>query len=158
MQILESTYHTFPEVLNYLTIELTERSIVANVAETQVTMQKIREMGVKLALDDFGTGYSSLSYLHQFKFDVLKIDKSFISNHKADSGENIILEAIVNLANALGIKTTAEGIETAEQLLSMKALGCNSGQGYFLSRPVEKSVFVGILLDGLAVLNQQTDS
>jgi len=158
MQILESTYHTFPEVLNYLTIELTERSIVANVAETQITMQKIREMGVKLALDDFGTGYSSLSYLHQFKFDVLKIDKSFISNHKADSGENIILEAIVNLANALGIKTTAEGIETAEQLLSMKALGCHSGQGYFLSRPVEKSVFVGILLDGLAVLNQQTDA
>ena len=142
-----------PEVLNYLTIELTERSIVANVAETQVTMQKIREMGVKLALDDFGTGYSSLSYLHQFNFDVLKIDKSFISNHQADSGKNIILEAIVNLANALGIKTTAEGIETAEQLLSMKTLGCNSGQGYFLSRPVEKRVFVSILLDGLAILN-----
>lgn len=158
MQILESTYHTFPEVLNYLTIELTERSIVANVAETQVTMQKIREMGVKLALDDFGTGYSSLSYLHQFNFDVLKIDKSFISNHKADSGENIILEAIVNLANALDIKTTAEGIETAEQLLSMKLLGCNSGQGYFLSRPVEKSVFVSILLDGLAILNEQTNT
>lgn len=149
MQILESTYHTFPEVLNYLTIELTERSIVSNVEETQVTMQKIREMGVKLALDDFGTGYSSLSYLHQFRFDVLKIDKSFVSTHRADSEENIVLEAIINLANALGIKTTAEGIETAEQLVSMKKLACDYGQGYFLSRPVEKSIFEGIFLNGL---------
>jgi diguanylate cyclase (GGDEF)-like protein len=155
MQILESTYHTFPEVLNYLTIELTERSIVSNVEQTQITMQKIRKMGVKLALDDFGTGYSSLSYLHQFNFDVLKIDKSFVINHQADSGKNIILEAIVNLANALGIKTTAEGIETAEQLVLMKKLGCHSGQGYFLSRPVEKSVFIDIFLNGLAMSNEQ---
>lgn len=155
MQILESTYHTFPEVLNYLTIELTERSIVSSVEQTQITMQKIRKMGVKLALDDFGTGYSSLSYLHQFNFDVLKIDKSFVSNHQADSGKNIILEAIVNLANALGIKTTAEGIETAEQLVLMKKLGCHSVQGYFLSKPVAKSVFLDIVLNGLVISDEQ---
>ncbi|WP_412972577.1 EAL domain-containing protein [Glaciecola sp. MF2-115] len=154
MQILESTYHTFPEVLNYLTLELTERSIVSNVEETQVTMQKIREMGVQLALDDFGTGYSSLSYLHQFNFDVLKIDKSFISSNRAKSEENIVLEAIINLAKALGIKTTAEGIETLEQLDSMKKLGCHYGQGYYLSRPVEKDVFEGILLEGIASLDK----
>jgi EAL domain-containing protein (putative c-di-GMP-specific phosphodiesterase class I) len=154
MQILESTYHTFPEVLNYLTLELTERSIVSNVEETQITMQKIREMGVKLALDDFGTGYSSLSYLHQFSFDVLKIDKSFISSNRAKSEENIVLEAIINLSKALGIKTTAEGIETLEQLHSMKKLGCHYGQGYYLSRPVEKDVFEGILLEGIASLDK----
>jgi len=72
MQMLESTYHTFPDALNYLNLELTERSIVSSVEETRKTMHKIREMGVKIALDDFGTGYSSLSYLHQFSFDVLK--------------------------------------------------------------------------------------
>jgi EAL domain-containing protein (putative c-di-GMP-specific phosphodiesterase class I) len=127
---------------------------VSNVEETQITMQKIREMGVKLALDDFGTGYSSLSYLHQFSFDVLKIDKSFISSNRAKSEENIVLEAIINLSKALGIKTTAEGIETLEQLHSMKKLGCHYGQGYYLSRPVEKDVFEGILLEGIASLDK----
>nr|WP_297348223.1 GGDEF domain-containing protein [uncultured Glaciecola sp.] len=155
MQILESTYHTFPEVLNYLTIELTERSIVSNVEQTQITMQKIRKMGVKLALDDFGTGYSSLSYLHQFNFDVLKIEKSFVSNNQEDSRKSIILEAIVNLANALGIKTTAEGIETAEQFMLMKQLGCHSVQGYLLSRPLEKSAFLDIFVNGLAISNER---
>ncbi len=154
MQILESTYHAYPEVLTYLTIELTERCIVSNVEQTQITMQKMREMGVKLALDDFGTGYSSLSYLHQFNFDVLKIDKSFVSEHQSDSAGNIILEAIVNLATALGIKTTAEGIETAEQLVLMKKLGCHSGQGYFLSRPLEKAAFMDFFLNGLAISNE----
>lgn len=155
MHILESTYHTCPEVLNYLTIELTESCIVSNVEQTKVTMQKIRQMGVKLALDDFGTGYSSLSYLHQFNFDVLKIDKSFVSNNQADSGGEIILEAIVNLATALGMKTTAEGIETAEQLVLMKKLGCHSGQGYFLSRPLEKCAFMNFFLNGLAISSEQ---
>jgi diguanylate cyclase (GGDEF)-like protein len=155
MHILESTYHTCPEVLNYLTIELTESCIVSNVEQTKVTMQKIRQMGVKLALDDFGTGYSSLSYLHQFNFDVLKIDKSFVSNNQADSGGEIILEAIVNLATALGMKTTAEGIETAEQLVLMKKLGCHSGQGYFLSRPLEKCAFMDFFLNGLAISSEQ---
>ena len=149
MQILESTYHTFPEALKYLSLELTERSIVSSVDETRKTMGKVREMGVKIALDDFGTGYSSLSYLHQFNFDVLKIDKSFVSNQNADSGENIILEAIVNLANALDIKTTAEGIETIEQLASMKKLRCNAGQGFYLSKPIEEAVFVKVLFDSI---------
>jgi diguanylate cyclase (GGDEF)-like protein len=145
MQILESTYHTFPKALNYLCLELTERSIVSSVDETRKTMLKIREMGVKIALDDFGTGYSSLSYLHQFNFDILKIDKSFVSNQISTSGENVILEAIVNLANPLGMKTTAEGIETEKQLITMKSLGCHSGQGYYLSRPIIESEFTNIL-------------
>lgn len=145
MQILESTFHTFPEVLNFLSLELTERSIVSSVDETRNTMVKIRKMGVRIALDDFGTGYSSLSYLHQFKFDTLKIDKSFVSNQISASGENVILEAIVNLANALGIKTTAEGIETEKQLRAMKDFGCHSGQGYYLSRPIEENEFTNVM-------------
>ena len=156
MQMLESTYHTFPEALNYLSLELTERSIVSSVEETRNTMHKIREMGVKIALDDFGTGYSSLSYLHQFSFDVLKIDKSFVSNQNSDSGENIILEAIINLANALGIKTIAEGIETSEQLTSMKKLGCNAGQGFYLSKPIEEDIFVNILFDSIMLPDART--
>lgn len=149
MQILESTYHTFPEALNYLSLELTERSIVSSVDETRKTIVKIRKMGVKVALDDFGTGYSSLSYLHQFKFDILKIDKSFVNNQISTPNENVILEAIVNLANTLGIKTTAEGIETEKQLDTMKYLGCQSGQGYYLSRPIEENEFINMLEHGL---------
>ncbi|MFT6414504.1 MAG: EAL domain-containing protein (putative c-di-GMP-specific phosphodiesterase class I) [Glaciecola sp.] len=85
----------------------------------------------------------------------MKIDKSFVSNHQGDSGGKIILEAIVNLATALGIKTTAEGIETTEQLVLMKKLGCHSGQGYFLSRPLEKSAFMAFFLKGVAISNEQ---
>ena len=90
-----------------------------------------------LDIDDFGTGYSSLSYLHEFDIDVLKIDRSFIRRMIADDGNFEIVRTIVSLAHSLKLEVTAEGVETEEQLSRLRGLGCEYGQGYYFSRPVE---------------------
>ena len=102
---------------------------------------------MQLAIDDFGTGYSSLSYLHRLPIDSLKIDRSFVSCMTQDSAE--IVRAIVGLAHNLGLDVIAEGVETAEQLEQLKALGCEFGQGYLFSRPVEHAEAEALLLRGL---------
>jgi len=122
-----------------VTLEITEGALMRDAAATVTTLCALRDLGVKLAVDDFGTGYSSLSYLQQFPVHALKIDISFVS--KLDlppaeaHGSVAIVRAIVSLATSLGLKTVAEGIETAEQLSAVTALGCDLGQGYFLGRP-----------------------
>jgi len=88
------------------------------------------------ALDDFGTGYSSLSYLQSFPFDKLKIDRSFIQNLLTRDGATAIVHAITELANALGIETTAEGVEETAQLMELRTHGCSSVQGYLFAEPM----------------------
>ena len=100
-----------------------------------------------VALDDFGTGYSSLSYLHQFSLDYLKIDKSFVDDLNEDCNKVLILDAVVNLAKALKIKTTAEGIETVQQYQKLKEIGCDLGQGYYIAKPLLDNDFKGFLLN-----------
>jgi len=94
---------------------------------------------VRIALDDFGTGYSSLSYLQSFPFDKLKIDRSFIQNLLTRDGATAIVHAITELANALGIETTAEGVEETAQLMELRAHGCSSVQGYLFSEPMSSA-------------------
>ena len=106
----------------------------------------LQSMGIAVALDDFGTGFSSLSYLHQFSLDYLKIDKSFVDDLNEVSNKVLILDAVVNLAKALKIKTTAEGIETAEQYQKLKEIGCDVGQGYHIAKPLFDSDFKQFLL------------
>src|SRR5207302_2943719 len=96
----------------------------------------LRALGVKLAIDDFGTGYSSLSYLHRFPIDTLKIDRSFVTRMSENNENTEIVRTIVVLAQNLGMDVIAEGVETNEQLVILQKLGCENGQGYFFSKPV----------------------
>ena len=123
-----------------LKLEITESSLVEDTQHTTVIIRELKALGIEFSLDDFGTGYSSLSYLHQFPFDTIKIDRSFV-NSVGDNGEKIgIVRAIVSLANNLGMNTIAEGIETDNQLAQLKALRCQYGQGYYLSKPLDKEI------------------
>jgi diguanylate cyclase (GGDEF)-like protein/PAS domain S-box-containing protein len=119
-----------------LRMEITESAIMEHVETASSVLTKLKALGVKLALDDFGKGYSSLSYLHQFPFDTLKLDRSFIARI-GPRGENLeIVRTIVSLAQVLGLDVVAEGVETARQLAQLQDLGCQLGQGYFFSRPL----------------------
>jgi diguanylate cyclase (GGDEF)-like protein/PAS domain S-box-containing protein len=117
-----------------LKMEITESVIMEQVETAPAALARLKSLGVRLAMDDFGKGYSSLSYLHQFPFDTLKIDRSFIARI-GSGGENAeIVRTIVSLANGLGLDVVAEGVETASQLAVLRELGCQFGQGYLLSR------------------------
>ena len=99
-------------------------------------LSELKGLGVQLAIDDFGTGYSSFSYLRRFPVDELKIDKSFIDNIGSSGEDLAIVRTVVELARILQLRTTAEGIETQQQLDLLRELGCDVGQGYFFARPL----------------------
>ena len=108
-----------------------------NVETATRMLTELRELGVQLAMDDFGTGYSSLSNLHRFPINTLKIDRSFIT-HMVENNENAeIVRTISGLAHNLGMDVVAEGVETREQLEILRGLGCQFGQGYFFSKPID---------------------
>ena len=111
-------------------------------------LHSLRSLGVRIALDDFGTGYSSLSYLQSFPFDKLKIDRSFIQNLLTRPGASAIVRAITELASALGMETTAEGVEESAQLDELRLNGCSSVQGFLFSKPISADA-VHRLLDRL---------
>ena len=119
-----------------LEVEITESIFLEGGDATLRLLHGLRSLGVRIALDDFGTGYSSLSYLQSFPFDKLKIDRSFIQNLLTREGAIAIVHAITELANALGIETTAEGVEETAQLMELRAHGCSSVQGYLFSEPM----------------------
>jgi diguanylate cyclase (GGDEF)-like protein/PAS domain S-box-containing protein len=119
-----------------LELEITEAALMQNNDLTLGTLHQLRRLGVRIALDDFGTGYSSLNYLRSFPFDKIKIDRCFIT-HLCDEDESVaIVQAITELARSLHMVTTAEGVETKQQLDAVRALGCNEIQGYLFSRPL----------------------
>jgi diguanylate cyclase (GGDEF)-like protein len=118
-----------------LEIELTEASLIEDLRSANVALTLLRQLGVKAALDDFGTGYSSLAYLNELAFDTLKIDRAFVVNLPTEKSV-AIAKAIIAVANALGKTVVAEGIETQLQHDQLRALGCDLGQGYLLSKPL----------------------
>jgi diguanylate cyclase (GGDEF)-like protein len=123
---------------NRLELEITERVLLRESADTLAILHRLRGLGVRISMDDFGTGYSSLSYLRSFPFDKIKIDKSFVHGLDAgtDDGEaDAIVRAIAGLGRSLGIATTAEGVETVAQLNALVADGCTEMQGYLFSPP-----------------------
>jgi diguanylate cyclase (GGDEF)-like protein len=125
-----------------LQLEITESVLMQNTFATLNTLRQLRDLGVEIALDDFGTGYSSLSYLRSFPFDKIKIDRSFI-NDLANGAEPLALvRAIAGLAKGLSIISTAEGVETQDQLEQLQSVGCTEMQGYLFShaRPAEEIV------------------
>jgi diguanylate cyclase (GGDEF)-like protein len=118
-----------------LEVEITESVLMQNSETTLMILHRLRELGVKISMDDFGTGYSSLSYLRSFPFDKIKIDRCFISGLSSGDDSVAIVLAIAGLAKHLGIPTTAEGVETRQQLQQVKALGCSEIQGFLFSQP-----------------------
>jgi len=119
-----------------LELEITESVLVHNNDENLAILAALKSLGVSIVLDDFGTGYSSLSYLKMFPFDKIKIDRSFVSEFSERSDCAAIVCAVINLARTLNIATTAEGVETREQLQLLRAAGCSTAQGFLLSGPV----------------------
>ncbi|PKO52596.1 MAG: hypothetical protein CVU28_10165, partial [Betaproteobacteria bacterium HGW-Betaproteobacteria-21] len=124
-----------------LELELTE-AVAMNDPQLAITvMDKLFERGVHMSIDDFGTGYSSLSYLKRFKVNKLKIDQSFVRDITVDADDKAIVIAIINLARSLGMRTIAEGVETAGQLDFLRRQGCDEVQGYHFSRPLPPEAF-----------------
>ncbi|MBM3529866.1 MAG: EAL domain-containing protein [Alphaproteobacteria bacterium] len=120
-----------------LELELTESTLLGNVENAEAAMRRLRALGVQLALDDFGTGYSSLLYLRRFPFNRLKIDRSFVLSIEKAADAAAIVHAVVSLGRGLGMKVTAEGVETAEQHLFLRAAGVHCMQGYRFGAPTE---------------------
>jgi diguanylate cyclase (GGDEF)-like protein len=120
-----------------LELEITESAFVQDSKSLGETFERLLALGIRFALDDFGTGYSSLGYLHRFPIAKIKIDRSFVSNIPADGQAMAILRSIRALADGLGIKTIAEGIETQEQAETLRLMGCQDGQGYLFSKPID---------------------
>jgi diguanylate cyclase (GGDEF)-like protein/PAS domain S-box-containing protein len=120
----------------FLELELTESSSMANPEKIVPLMRRLKQMGVKLSIDDFGTGYSSMSYLKRFPVDKLKLDISFVREITTDSDSLAISEAIITMGHSLHLKVIAEGVETEGQLALLASRGCDEMQGYFFSRPL----------------------
>jgi EAL domain-containing protein (putative c-di-GMP-specific phosphodiesterase class I) len=119
-----------------LELELTESVLLGNVDAAEAGMLRLKALGVRLALDDFGTGYSSLLYLRRFPFDKLKIDRSFVRSIEKAADAAAIVHAVVSLGRGLGMKVTAEGVETADQQLFLRAAGVHCMQGYRFGKAV----------------------
>ena len=132
----------------YLTLELTENTIMGNTQDNLNLLHEIKEMGVKLSVDDFGTGYSSLSYLKQLPLDELKIDRSFISGIRSEIDDAPIVTAIVAMAHSLGLRVVMEGIESHQQLKFSSNSGCDEYQGFLFSQPVSSAEFETLLKNG----------
>jgi EAL domain-containing protein (putative c-di-GMP-specific phosphodiesterase class I) len=117
-----------------LEIEITETVMLQETTTTLETLNELRNLGVRIAMDDFGTGYSSLSYLRRFPFNKIKIDQCFIRDLSEENESMAVLRAITGLGLNLGMTTTAEGVETLDQLCRVRAEGCSEVQGFFFSK------------------------
>ena len=135
----------------YLELELTEAAAMDNPEAAVKMMDKLDNLGIRMSIDDFGTGYSSLSYLKRFKVYKLKIDRTFVRDITEDAEDKAIVAAIINMATSLGIRTIAEGVETAGQLGFLRLQGCNEVQGYYFSRPVAAAEFEAYIREAVAI-------
>jgi EAL domain-containing protein (putative c-di-GMP-specific phosphodiesterase class I) len=121
-----------------LKLEITENILISNYAAANEIFTKLRELGVQLQIDDFGSGYSALGYLQYFPISAIKIDKSFVDEIERSQRGVELIRAIVSMARELGMEAIAEGIETDKQLSQLRKLSCNLGQGFLLSKPLDK--------------------
>jgi diguanylate cyclase (GGDEF)-like protein/PAS domain S-box-containing protein len=132
-----------------LELEITEGVLMSGHAEVDKMLSSIHELGVTISMDDFGTGYSSLSYLRSYPFNVLKVDKSFVSDISVDTADLELVSAAVSMAHGLGLEVIAEGVETEQQYQLLLDLGCNFAQGYLFGKPLDKLAFEARLQEGL---------
>jgi EAL domain-containing protein (putative c-di-GMP-specific phosphodiesterase class I) len=120
-----------------LTLEITETAVMDDLEASAQVIAELRQIGVELSMDDFGTGYSSMTYLRRIPVETLKIDRSFVAGLGAVREDTAIVESIISLGHSCGLEVVAEGIETVWQLQQLIRLGCDHGQGYLWSRPVD---------------------
>jgi predicted signal transduction protein with EAL and GGDEF domain len=128
-----------------LELEITESVLLEKSERNIAILNQLREFGVRISMDDFGTGYSSIGYLRSFLFDKIKIDQSFVRDLLIDKGSLAIVRAIASLGVSFGMTTTAEGVETEEQMRCLNLEGCIEVQGYFYSKPIPASEVTGVL-------------
>jgi len=128
-----------------LVLEITESVIMRGRAQSELTLNKLRELGILLAIDDFGTGYSSLSYLKQLPVGCIKIDQSFIRDISVDKNDEAIVRSIIALSRSLDMDLVAEGVETQEQLQFLQREGCHVVQGFLLGKPMSGDVLLDLL-------------
>jgi EAL domain-containing protein (putative c-di-GMP-specific phosphodiesterase class I) len=128
-----------------LVLEITETVLMQDREAAAATLWQLKALGIRIAIDDFGTGYSSLAYLRRFPIDMLKIAREFVDGLGRDEHDDVITRAIVELAGTLGLLTVAEGIETHDQQTIVTALGCDLGQGYLFSVPVDAEAAMAVL-------------
>jgi EAL domain-containing protein (putative c-di-GMP-specific phosphodiesterase class I) len=133
VESLTTEFNIRPSMLSF---EITETALMETTESYLLALQTLRELGARISIDDFGTGYSSLSYLKHLPIDALKIDRSFVRDMATDSNDAAIVSAIVSMSRSLGLYTVAEGIETADQLMRLRDLGCQVGQGFYFSGAV----------------------
>ena len=132
---------------SFLELEITETAVIRDAETAARELADLRALGVSIAIDDFGTGYSSLSYLHRLPVDYVKIDQSFVREIAGGAGPPRLVQAIITMSHALGMKVTAEGIETGEQLAALRQLGCDQVQGFLLGRPLPRAETARLLHD-----------
>jgi diguanylate cyclase (GGDEF)-like protein len=142
----------------YLKLEITESVLMADLDEAAARLHQLKGLGVKLAIDDFGTGYSSMSTLNAFPVDTVKIDRAFISRLADDEDAAAVVAAIVMLCKTMALDVTGEGIETPEQLAQLQGMGCDTGQGFYFSRPVPEDIFEEQLKAGRQTLAKTGDA
>ena len=128
-----------------LTLEITEGMIVSDPARTRHALVTLRALGLKISIDDFGIGYTSLSHLGQLELDQIKVDRSFVTNMAFDDSNAAIVRSIVRLAHDLGLEVVAEGVETESALAKLEQLGCDTAQGYYMSRPLDAVALTALL-------------
>ena len=131
----------------YLELEITESMVMHHAEQTIATLEKINQMGIQLSIDDFGTGYSNLSHLKHFPVQKLKIDQSFVRDIHLDKNSEAIVQAVISLGRAMGLRVIAEGVETEQQLAFLCAHGCDEVQGYYFSKPVSSTEFERLLAE-----------
>jgi diguanylate cyclase (GGDEF)-like protein len=125
-----------------LEVEITENTILTDPERTRIVLERLRDLGVRLSIDDFGTGFSSLGQLKRLAVDVLKIDKSFVLNMAHDDNDDVIVRSTIELGHNLGLRVVAEGVETQETWSRLTQLGCDTAQGFFISRPLPRLVLI----------------
>lgn len=148
VEIVDDVLRTSGWPAEALVLEVTETALLEPGGHAGHVLERLTRLGVRIVLDDFGTGYSSLSYLERFPISGLKIDRSFIAGLAHDEGKLPIVDAIVRLANALGIQSVAEGVEDEEQLRILTGLGCTAAQGYLFARPSPARELAAIVAGG----------
>jgi diguanylate cyclase (GGDEF)-like protein len=149
LPFLREQINVFNRDPSQIELELTERTVVADIEQTLDTMHELKEMGFIFSIDDFGTGYSSLAYLKQMPVDIIKIDRSFISGMSDNNADMQIVASTIAMVQKLGMQVVAEGVETCAQMMLLQDLNCEIGQGYFISRPIPESDLYTLLPEKL---------
>jgi EAL domain-containing protein (putative c-di-GMP-specific phosphodiesterase class I) len=133
---------------NSLFLEITESTAMEDAPATAAALKELQDLGVRAIIDDFGTGYSSLSYLERFPVDYVKIDRSFVAGLDREPSTEMLVSAVIRLANSLDLKTIAEGVETERQLERLREMGCDLAQGHLFSEPLRAEVVADLFCRG----------